>query len=271
MCRDACDSLGNSSGCSSHSHHKSFSHSSQHTCPVSTSHGPAEPRPVLCYRRQDLSPHPLTFTPVVSDGNSTQSSVEGGQFSPPMAGGGTWPKVLVGASITEANPLSVFKKPKQRKSIFDVAAFRRPEAKPHLDCMSQISKHSPQSSVSDPAQTPPTPPARSDSFRFKHQQQNSSASDSTITDGTPPASVAQSASPQDEGLVRNQLYYVNTPPGKVQHSLKKHTEDEGSWRRAEVQEKRRYRPKSAPALRRNMTPLYVPTPMQVRDRPKSLV
>lgn len=270
VCRDTCDSLENSSGCSSHSHHKPFSPSSQHTCSVSTSHSPSEPHPVLCYRRQDLSPHPPTFTPVLSDGNSTQSSVDGQSF-PLTAGGGTWPKVLVGASISEANPLSVFKKPKQRKSIFDVAGFRRPEAKPHLDYMSQISKHSPQSSVCDPAQTPPTPPARSDSFRFKHRQQNSSASDSTITNGTPPASVAQSTSPQDEGLVGNQLYYINTPPEKIKNGLKKHLEDEGGRRRAEVQEKRRYRPKSAPALRRNMTPLHIPAPMQVSDRPKSLV
>ncbi|XP_037836590.1 disks large homolog 5 isoform X2 [Kryptolebias marmoratus] len=261
VCKDACDSLGSSS--SSHSHHKTFSHTSQHTCSVSTSHCPSEPHPALCYPRQDISPHSLTFTPVLSDGNSTQSPVDRGQSFPLKATVGTWPKVIVGASITEANPLSVFKKPKQRKSIFDVAAFRRPETNPQVDYMSQMSKHSPQSSVSEPAHTPPTPPARSDSFRFKHRQQNSSASDSTITSGTPPASVAQTTRPQDEGLVGNQLYYINTPPEKTKNSLK-HSEDEGSRHRAEVQEKRRYRPKSAPALRRNVTPLHIPAPMQTQ-------
>lgn len=255
--KDACDSLENSSG--SHSHHKTFSHSSQHACSVSTSRSPSEPHPALCYQRPDLSPHPLTFTPVLSEGNSTRSSVDGGQSFPLKAGGGTWPKVIMGASITEANPLSIFKKPKQRKSIFDVAAFRRPEVNPQLDYLSQMSKHSPQSSVSEPAQTPPTPPARSDLFRFKHRQQSSSASDSTITNGTPPASAARGTSRQDEGLVGNQLYYVDAPPEKA----KKHREDEGSRRRAEAQEKRRYRPKSAPALRRNVTPLHIPAPMQV--------
>ncbi|XP_037547407.1 disks large homolog 5 [Nematolebias whitei] len=257
--KETCDSLEN--GSSSHPRHKTFSHSSQHACSVSISHSPSEPHPALCYRRPDLGPHPLTFTPVLSEGNSTQSSVDGGQSFPLKAGGGTWPKVIMGTSITEANPLSIFKKPKQRKSIFDVAAFRRPEANPQLDYMSQMSKHSPQSSVSEPAQTPPTPPARSDSFRFKHRQQNSSASDSTITNGTPPASAAQGASPQDEGLVGSQLYYVNTPPEKT----KKHCEDEGSRRRAEMQERRRYRPKSAPALRRNVTPLHIPAPMQTQS------
>lgn len=253
--KDTCDSLEN--GSSSHSHHKTFSHSSQHACSVSTSHSPSEPHPALCYRRPDLSPHPLTITPVLSEGNS--SSVDGGQSFPLKAGGGTWPKVIMGTSITEANPLSIFKKPKQRKSIFDVAAFRRPEVNPQLDYLSHVSKHSPQSSVSEPAPAPPTPPARSDSFRFKHRHQSSSASDSTITNGAPPASAAQGTSPQDEGLVGNQLYYVNAPPEKT----RKHCEDEGSRRRAGVQEKRRYRPKSAPALRRNVTPLHIPAPMQV--------
>lgn len=261
--KDACDSLENSSSSSSsssHSHHKTFSHSSQLACSVSIAHSPSEPHPALCYRRPDLSPHPLTLTPV-PDVNSAQSSADGGQGFPLKAGGGTWPKVIMGASVTEANPLSIFKKPKQRKSIFDVAAFRRPETNPQLDYMSQMSKHSPQSSVSEPAQTPPTPPARSDSFRFKHRQQNSSASDSTITNGTPPASAARGTSPQDEGLVKNQLYYTSTPAEKT----KKHSEDEGRRRRVEMQEKRRYRPKSAPALRRNVTPLHTPAPMQVTD------
>ncbi|XP_008296925.1 disks large homolog 5-like [Stegastes partitus] len=265
-CKDAGDSL-DSSSISAHSHHKPFSNSSLHSRSLSTSHSSSEPHPEFCYRRQDLHHRPFTFTPVHSDCSSPQAAVDQVQSSPVKASGGTWPKVIAGASLPECTQLSIYKKPKQRKSIFDVNAFRRPEAAPKLDYMSlsQLPKHSPQSSLSESAQTPPTPPARSDSFRFKHRQQNSSASDSTITTGTPPASPAQAASRQDEGEVGNQLYYTDAPPGETKTSSKKPAEEEGSRRRTEVQEKRRYRPKSAPALRRNVTPLHIPVPMQVQS------
>uniref|UniRef100_A0A665X8Q0 Disks large homolog 5-like n=1 Tax=Echeneis naucrates TaxID=173247 RepID=A0A665X8Q0_ECHNA len=172
--------------------------------------------------------------------SSSSSSIPG---SPPKPGGGTWPKVIVGASIPECTQLSIYKKPKQRKSIFDINAFRRPEVPPKLDYMSvsQLSKHSPQSSVSESAQTPPTPPARSDSFRFKHRQQNP-ASDSAITTSTLPVS-----------------------PRETKSAPKKLAEEEGSHHMAEEREKRRYRPKSAPALRRNVTPLHIPVPVQVQN------
>uniref|UniRef100_A0A3B5BFG6 Disks large homolog 5-like n=1 Tax=Stegastes partitus TaxID=144197 RepID=A0A3B5BFG6_9TELE len=265
-CKDAGDSL-DSSSISAHSHHKPFSNSSLHSRSLSTSHSSSEPHPEFCYRRQDLHHRPFTFTPVHSDCSSPQAAVDQVQSSPVKASGGTWPKVIAGASLPECTQLSIYKKPKQRKSIFDVNAFRRPEAAPKLDYMSlsQLPKHSPQSSLSESAQTPPTPPARSDSFRFKHRQQNSSASDSTITTGTPPASPAQAASRQDEGEVGNQLYYTDAPPGETKTSSKKPAEEEGSRRRTEVQEKRRYRPKSAPALRRNVTPLHIPVPIVIRS------
>uniref|UniRef100_A0A6Q2X5Y0 Discs, large homolog 5b (Drosophila), tandem duplicate 1 n=1 Tax=Esox lucius TaxID=8010 RepID=A0A6Q2X5Y0_ESOLU len=109
--------------------------------------------------------------------------------------GGTWPKIT---SFPEGAQLSIYKKPSQRKSIFDVDTFKRPETPTKLDylSLSQLPKHSPQnSSEAGPVpgvgigQIPPTPPQRSDSFRFRHRQQTSSASDSTITTGTgtPPA------------------------------------------------------------------------------------
>uniref|UniRef100_A0A3B4YEX4 Discs large MAGUK scaffold protein 5 n=1 Tax=Seriola lalandi dorsalis TaxID=1841481 RepID=A0A3B4YEX4_SERLL len=258
-CKDTGDSLDSSSS-SAHSHHKPFSNSSLHSRSLSTSHTPSEPHPDFCYR----SHRPFTFTPVLSDCSSPQTAVAREQGSPAKASGGTWPKVIVGASIPEYAQLSIYKKPKQRKSIFDVNAFRRPEVPPKMDYMSvsQLPKHSPQSSISESAQTPPTPPARSDSFRFKHRQQNSSASDSTITTGTPPASPAQATSPKDEGEAGNQLYYTDAPSGETKSAAKKPAEEEGSRHRAE--EKRRYRPKSAPALRRNVTPLHIPVPMQVK-------
>ncbi|XP_047194257.1 disks large homolog 5 isoform X6 [Hippoglossus stenolepis] len=266
MCKDAGDSL-DSSGSSTHSHHKPFSNSSVHSRSLSTSHTPSDPHPDFCYRRQEIHHHPFTFTPVLSECSSPQTPVDRVKNSAAKPSGGTWPKVLVGASIPEYAQLSIYKKPKQRKSIFDVNAFRRPEAPTKLDYMSvtQLPNHSPQSSISESAQTPPTPPARSDSFRFKHRQQNSSASDSTITTGTPPASPAQATSTQDKGENGNQFYYTDAPPVETKSAVKKPAEEEKTRHRAEGQEKRRYRPKSAPALRRNVTPLHIPAPMQVQS------
>ncbi|CAG5905331.1 unnamed protein product [Menidia menidia] len=266
ICKDSSHSLENSSN-SAHSHQKTFSHSSQHSRSVSTSHSPSEPHPEFCYRRQDLHQCPLTFTPVLSDFSPPQSTVDRVQSSPVKPGGGTWPKVIAGASVSECTQLSIYKKPKQRKSIFDVSAFRRPETPPKLDYMSlsQMSKHSPQSSVSESAQTPPTPPARSDSFRFKHRQQNSSASDSTITTSTPPASPAQATCHGDEGDMGEKVYHADPSSGKTESNLKKPTEKEGYRHRTEAQEKKRYRPKSAPALRRNVTPLHIPVPTQSQN------
>lgn len=262
-CKDTGDSLDSSS--STHSHHKPFSHSSLHSRSLSISHTPSEPHPDLCYRRHEFHHRPFTFTPVLSDCSAPQTAVDRVQSSPAKPSGGTWPKVIAGASIAECTQLSIYKKPKQRKSIFDVTAFKRPEVPPKLDYMSlsQLPKHSPQSSVSESSQTPPTPPARSDSFRFKHRQQNSSASDSTITTGTPPASPAQATSLHNEAVQGNQLYYTDTLPGQTKSDAKKTVEEEGSRHRVEEQERRRYRPKSAPALRRNVTPLHIPVPMQV--------
>uniref|UniRef100_A0A8C5HZQ0 Disks large homolog 5-like n=1 Tax=Gouania willdenowi TaxID=441366 RepID=A0A8C5HZQ0_GOUWI len=244
------------------SQHKPFPNSSMHSRSLSTSHSPAEPHPECGYRRPDLHCHPLTFTPVPSNCSPVQSNVEGVQNSQLKPGGGTWPKVIAGTSFSECSQLFIYKRPKQRKSIFDVTAFRRPEQTPKLDyiSLSQLPKHSPQSSISESAQTPPTPPARSDSFRFKHRQQNSSASDSTITMGTPPAS-PEDTSLQDKQETENPPYYSDAPPGEANSSAKHSVNVNGSRHRTEVQEKKRYRPKSAPALRRNVTPLHIPVPL----------
>lgn len=243
-------------------HHKPFSTSSLHSRSLSTSHTPSEPHPDLCYRRHDLHQRPVNFTPVRSDSSSPQTAVDHVQSPPVKQSGGTWPKVIAGASIPECTQLSFYKRPRQRMSIFDVKAFRIPEVSPQLDYMSvsQLPKHSPQSSISESSQTPPTPPARSDSFRFKHRQQNSSASDSTITTGTPPPLPAQA--PHTEADLGNQLYYTDGPPGETRSVSKKSTDEQGSRHRSE-KEKRRFRPKSAPALRRNVTPLHIRVPMQV--------
>ncbi|XP_077595272.1 disks large homolog 5-like isoform X1 [Stigmatopora nigra] len=209
------------------------------------SRSPSEPQAEFCYRRQDFHRRPFTFTPALPDFGPSSGK----------AGGGTWPKVIAGASVPECTQLSIYKRTKQRKSIFDTNTFRRPEVPPKLDYMSlsQLPKHSPQSSLAEFPQAPPTPPARSDSFRFKHSQQNSSASDSTI-----PASPSRGSSPVMDGEGGKQHYYSSDA---TQRESKMLSEEDGGQHRD--LDKRRYRPKSAPALRRNMTPLHIPAPMQV--------
>lgn len=54
-------------------------------------------------------------------------------------------------------------------------------------------------------------------------------------------------------------------PGEGKPTSRKSRDDKVSKQRSEEQEGKRYRPKSAPALRRNMTPLHIPIPMQVQS------
>lgn len=264
MCPDGGDSPDGGPRC----HQRPFSSNSLH------SHSPSEPHPDPCYRRQELQHHAFTFAPGHSDLSPPPTAMvvaaDRTQSSPHKPSGGTWPKVIAGAPASDFTQLSIYKRVKQRKSIFEVNAFRRPEPPPKLDYMSlsQMPKHSPQqSSIAESAQAPPTPPARSDSFRFKHRQQNSSASDSTITTCTPPASPSQStaaatAAPQDSVETGNQLYYSDAPAEESSRP----SQEERSRQRAEDRGKRRYRPKSAPALRRNVTPIHIPVPMQVSHK-----
>lgn len=203
--------------------------------------------------------------------------------------GGTWPKMMVGgmsvapdntSPITAAAQLSIYKSPKQRKSIFDPDTFKRPEtpsSKMEYMAANQIAavaaaagaSHSPQpskteslSSSSTPTPTPPTPPTRSDSFKFKHKHQSSSASDCTITsDGKGEAAISMAVG---EGRERSERerdrngnhYFLE---GKVLTSRKSCDEDIGRTR-GEEPEVKRPRPKSAPALRRRMTPQTITLP-----------
>ncbi|XP_061767747.1 disks large homolog 5a isoform X1 [Nerophis ophidion] len=188
--------------------------------------------------------------------------------------GGTWPKMVAGVmtvapdntgSVTAAAQLSIYKSPKQRKSIFDPDTFKRPEtpsSKMEYMAANQIAaaaSHSPQPSKADSLSssstpTPPTPPTRSDSFKFKHKHQSSSASDCTITsDGKGDAAVATGERERD----RNGNHYFLD--GKVLTSRKSCDEDIGRTR-GEEPEVKRPRPKSAPALRRRMTPQTITLP-----------
>ncbi|XP_056291426.1 disks large homolog 5a isoform X3 [Pseudoliparis swirei] len=203
--------------------------------------------------------------------------------------GGTWPKMIVGcmsvapdnaSPLMAATQLSIYKSPKQRKSIFDPDTFKRPEtpsSKMEYMAANQIAalaaaaaaaavaasnfpkplKTESLSSSSTP--TPPTPPTRSDSFKFKHKHQSSSASDCTITsDGKGEAAISMAAGERSEReRDRNGNHYFLD--GKVLTSRKSCDEDIGRTR-GEEPEVKRPRPKSAPALRRRMTPQTITLP-----------
>uniref|UniRef100_A0A7N6ADW2 Discs, large homolog 5a (Drosophila) n=1 Tax=Anabas testudineus TaxID=64144 RepID=A0A7N6ADW2_ANATE len=196
------------------------------------------------------APSSLPFEPVSpSDCITMETTLE------KKHSGGTWPKMMVGgmsvaqdntSPVTAAAQLSIYKSPKQRKSIFDPDTFKRPEtpsSKMEYMAANQIpSKAESLSSSSTPTPTPPTPPTRSDSFKFKHKHQSSSASDCTIT--------------SDERDRNGNHYFLD---GKVLTSRKSCDEDIGRTR-GEEPEVKRPRPKSAPALRRRMTPQTITLP-----------
>ncbi|XP_029031341.1 disks large homolog 5 isoform X3 [Betta splendens] len=232
------------------------------------------------------APSSLPFEPVSSsDCVTMETSLE------KKHSGGTWPKMMVGgisvapdntSPLTAAAQLSIYKSPKQRKSIFDPDTFKRPEtpsSKLEYMAANQIAavaaaaaaaaSHSPQpskaeshSSSSTPTPTPPTPPTRSDSFKFKHKHQSSSASDCTITsDGKGEAVISMAAEQSRERTERERdrngnHYFLD---GKVLTSRKSCDEDIGRTR-GEEPEVKRPRPKSAPALRRRMTPQTITLP-----------
>ncbi|XP_062286298.1 disks large homolog 5a isoform X2 [Scomber scombrus] len=237
---------------------------------------------------QECCPYPkgpssLPFDPVSpSDCIAMETTLE------KKHSGGTWPKMMVGgmsvapdntSPVTAAAQLSIYKSPKQRKSIFDPDTFKRPETpsiKMEYMAANQIAavaaaavSHSPQpskteslSSSSTPTPTPPTPPTRSDSFKFKHKHQSSSASDCTITsDGKGEAAISMAAGESRERSERERdrngnHYFLD---GKVLTSRKSCDEDIGRTR-GEEPEVKRPRPKSAPALRRRMTPQTITLP-----------
>uniref|UniRef100_A0A8C1VPI7 Discs large MAGUK scaffold protein 5 n=1 Tax=Cyprinus carpio TaxID=7962 RepID=A0A8C1VPI7_CYPCA len=187
------------------------------------------------YRSENYCPHPaskraLTFHPVSPGDCMTVEMSQERRCIPQKQSSGTWPKMVAVAMTTAESipPLSIFKTPKKRKSIFDADVFKRPETPSKLDylSLSQMPKHSPQN--------PPEPPKRSDSFKFKHRAQGSSASDSTITTGSPPAT--QGSGGGGGGTFAEEV------PGQGADDL----------------EMRRGRPKSAPAQRRSLTPLKMP-------------
>nr|XP_020665114.1 disks large homolog 5 isoform X7 [Pogona vitticeps] len=216
----------------------------------------------------NLDSRRLPFEPTVADCVMVENPSDkghGGKHS-----GGTWPKVVVNIATTETEKFSVYKKPKQRKSIFDPDTFKRPLTPPKMDYLSpnQVLAHSPQASKSEAVPTPPTPPKRSDSIKFKHKQQASSTSESTVTTGSPPTSPATVQPPElkpDCGLHKGRgrpsgHYYREEGVDPVHLPSRKSCEEDIGFQRVEEPEIKRPRPKSAPALRHKLTPVLIPNP-----------
>ncbi|XP_069096909.1 disks large homolog 5 isoform X3 [Pleurodeles waltl] len=166
--------------------------------------------------------------------------------------GGTWPKVMVNVSTVETEKFSVYKKPIQRKSIFDPDTFKQPH-NPKMDHLppTQMLSHSPQTSKLDRASTPPTPPKRSDSIKFKHKQQVSSASDSTVTSGSPPTSPTAAQPPFSLALEPDLVHR-----GRCRSTGHYYQEGDHGCQMIEEPEVKRPRPISAPS-RHKVIPMII--------------
>uniref|UniRef100_A0A670HVG8 Discs large MAGUK scaffold protein 5 n=1 Tax=Podarcis muralis TaxID=64176 RepID=A0A670HVG8_PODMU len=204
----------------------------------------------------------LPFEPTVADCMVIESVLDKGHGE--KHSGGTWPKIMVNISAAETEKFSVYKKPKQRKSIFDPDTFKRPLTPPKMDYLSpnQVLGHSPQS----------------DSIKFKHKQQASSTSDSTAMTGSPPSSPATAQPPvsielkPDCGIHKGRdrpsgHYYREEGVDSAHLPSRKSYEDDIGFQRMEEPKVKRPRPKSAPALRHKLTPVPIPNPpLQVDTR-----
>ncbi|KAL4698618.1 hypothetical protein H8959_011275 [Pygathrix nigripes] len=187
--------------------------------------------------------------------------------------GGTWPKAVL-SSTAAPEKLSVYKKPKQRKSIFDPNTFKRPQTPPKIDYLlpSPGPAHSPQPSKRVGPLTPPKPPRRSDSIKFQHRLETSSESEATLVGSSPSTSPPSAlppdvdpgepmhASPPRKARVRIASSYYPEGDGDSSYlpAKKSCDEDLTSQKVDELGQKRR-RPKSAPSFRPKLAPVVIPT------------
>ncbi|XP_043839352.1 disks large homolog 5 isoform X3 [Dromiciops gliroides] len=218
--------------------------------------------------RRMLPPFDTVIGDCVLVGNTLGEAGSGMKHS-----GGTWPKVMVNASSAETEKFSVYKKPKQRKSIFDPDTFKRPQTPPKVDYLSPgpAPAHSPQPSKAEGPPTPPTPPKRSDSIKFKHRPQDSSGSETTLVPSSPstspPASLPSAPAPlglkQDssphKGRGRIPGHYYREEEGDCALLPgRKACEEDANFQRGDEADLKRPRPKSAPILRHKLTPVTIP-------------
>lgn len=285
--KDQSDQEGGSLYCDLKAYSSSVLHTDPHRSPVHGCHSNSEHSlgsfsPDVygesSYGIVNLDNRRMPFESTVADCVMVESMSDKGHGK---HSGGTWPKVVVNIATTETEKFSVYKKPKQRKSIFDPDTFKRPLTPPKMDYLSpnQVLAHSPQPSKSEALSTPPTPPKRSDSIKFKHKQQASSTSESTVTTGSPPTSPA-TVQPlvcielkpdcgihKGRGRPPSGHYYREEGVDPVHLPSRKSCEEDIGFQRAEEPEIKRPRPKSAPALRHKLTPVPIPNPShQVETR-----
>nr|XP_019601517.1 PREDICTED: disks large homolog 5 isoform X3 [Rhinolophus sinicus] len=196
--------------------------------------------------------------------------------------GGTWPKAVL-SSTAGPEKLSVYKKPKQRKSIFDPNTFKRPQTPPKIDYLlpGPGPAHSPQPSKRVGPLTPPKPPRRSDSIKFQHRLETSSESEATLVGSSPSTSPPSAlptdvdpgepmhASPPRKARVRIASSYYPEADGDSSYlpAKKSCDEDLTSQKMDELGQKRR-RPKSAPSFRPKLAPVAIPA--QFLEEQKSI-
>ncbi|XP_011353619.1 disks large homolog 5 isoform X3 [Pteropus vampyrus] len=194
--------------------------------------------------------------------------------------GGTWPKAVL-SSTAGPEKLSVYKKPKQRKSIFDPNTFKRPQTPPKIDYLlpGPGPAHSPQPSKRVGPLTPPKPPKRSDSIKFQHRLETSSESEATLVGSSPSTSPPSAlppdvdpgepmhASPPRKARVRIASSYYPEADGDSSYlpAKKSCDEDLTSQKMDELGQKRR-RPKSAPSFRPKLTPVVIPAHFQEEQK-----
>ncbi|XP_016014928.2 disks large homolog 5 isoform X3 [Rousettus aegyptiacus] len=194
--------------------------------------------------------------------------------------GGTWPKAVL-SSTAGPEKLSVYKKPKQRKSIFDPNTFKRPQTPPKIDYLlpGPGPAHSPQPSKRVGPLTPPKPPKRSDSIKFQHRLETSSESEATLVGSSPSTSPPSAlppdvdpgepmhASPPRKARVRIASSYHPEADGDSSclPAKKSCDEDLTSQKMDELGQKRR-RPKSAPSFRPKLTPVVIPAQFQEEQK-----
>ncbi|KAM9325383.1 disks large homolog 5 [Gastrophryne carolinensis] len=195
--------------------------------------------------------YPDAITDVIADATAGKRS------------SGTWPKVMVSPGHSQGE-FTVFKRRVQRKSIFDPDTFKRPRTPPKLTYPNPgtVIGHSPQPSKDRPP-TPPTPPKRSDSIKFKHRHQSSSASDSTVTAGSPPTSPSPASLPSAQEVshkIHSRIVgkcFRDEGGDCTLPGCRGGGEVENCLQRAEEPEIKRPRPLSAPALKHRIAPVAI--------------
>ncbi|KAM7102799.1 LOW QUALITY PROTEIN: disks large homolog 5 [Ciconia maguari] len=144
----------------------------------------------------DLDNRRLPYEPTGADCVMAETPFDKGHGT--KHSGGTWPKVMVNISATETEKFSVYKKPKQRKSIFADTFKSPPNLPPKHEYLSPNQVTGPYTSaikkLKELFTSSNSPPKRSDSIKSHKQQTRFCIRSHTVTTGistpTSPATTA---------------------------------------------------------------------------------